>query len=47
MINKKVVAALRVGMTPVLLVGEKDWQEGDDEKILAEQLTQDLGNLAP
>src|SRR3989344_543492 len=47
MINKKVVAALRVGMTPVLLVGEKDWQEGDDEKILAEQLTQDLANLAP
>ncbi len=47
MIHKKVLASLRVGMTPVLLVGGKDQQKEAGEKILTEQLRQDLATLRP
>lgn len=45
MINKKVLASLEAGMTPILLVGEKDRQEENSAKILPNQLTQDLAGL--
>lgn len=47
MINKKVRASLRAGMTPILLVGEKEHQGGDSAEILLNQLTQDLAGLRP
>lgn len=43
-INKKIKAALEAGITPVLLVGERN--RGDDRReVLEEQLTKDLANL--
>ncbi len=43
-INKKIKAALAAGITPVLLVGERN--RGDDrKKILEDQITADLNGL--
>jgi triosephosphate isomerase len=44
MINKKIKAALEAGITPVLLVGEKD-RKDDRAQILEKQLSADLDGL--
>lgn len=47
-INKKVLAALRIGLTPVLFVGEKERGGDDDqENLIVNQLLQDLADVGP
>lgn len=47
MINKKILAALRIGLIPVLLVGEKERQGDDHEDLIINQLLQDLADVGP
>jgi len=48
-VNKKILAALRNGLKPILCVGEKldENEAGKTEEIIARQINQGLSNVAP